>query len=79
VQFTQLPVGQCKACKERKAPKPTPDITSTIHLDVLSDSEDDKDTAQMDCCMSRMLEQQQDFKDQKCLLEQVCRTSHALP
>jgi hypothetical protein len=65
-------IGQCKACKEEKARKCPPDMNSEIHLDIASDSEDDEDSpTREDCCMTRILSLQQDFKDQKSLLEQV--------
>lgn len=72
----QKVIGQCKTCKEEKARKCPPDVNSEIHVDIASDSEDDEDSpARDDCCMTRILSLQQDFKDQKSLLEQVlCRS-----
>jgi hypothetical protein len=65
-------IGQCKRCKDERARKPAPDINAptTLNADVASEEEEDDD-GRMDCCMTRMLSQQEDFRNQKSMLEQV--------
>jgi len=65
-------VGQCKQCKDEKAQKPAPDTNANAAQvnDIASESEEDDD-CRTECCMSRMLSQQANFKGQKLMLEQV--------
>ncbi|KIM29215.1 hypothetical protein M408DRAFT_35243, partial [Serendipita vermifera MAFF 305830] len=66
-------IGQCKMCKDKKARKPPPDINANsleLNANTPSESESD-DEGRVDCCMSRMLSQQGDFKGQMSMLEQV--------
>jgi hypothetical protein len=69
-------IAQCKACEEEKS-------RATVRLrreTELGDAEDEDEGSDMDsepeldhvdCCMTRMLSQQADFRQQKTMLEQV--------
>lgn len=66
-------VGQCKLCKEAKVRRP-PDVTAPLVIDIASESEGEEE--RMDCCMTQMLNQQEDFKNQKSMLEEVSTLFH---
>lgn len=72
-------IGDCKECKQSKSRKAhvvglTEEETDRIDEDEEVDTEDDDDRP-ADCCMRRALGMQQDFKDEKSLLEKA--SSHA--
>lgn len=70
--------GTCKKCTEFKARKPhvdglSPSETRQADNEDGNDTEEEEDARPTDCCLSRILSLQSDFKNEQSMLEKVCR------
>lgn len=77
-------IGICKRCQEVKSRKPqvtglSPSELAAIDNEEGNDTEEEEDDRPTDCCMTRMLSLQEDFKNEPCLLEQVSKPMHCTP
>lgn len=74
-------IGDCKECKQSKSRKAHVIGLTEEELDRIDEDEEveteDEDDRPPDCCMRRALAMQQDFKDEKSLLEKVISQARA--